>query len=159
MIERVVEFLRIADTQPTDEKVRRRTESSSELVALISLESNRKILLSIVQGVVAGFDKSPFVQESPAVVAVIKAIKDKDTTLPLDLTENALELQAVGAIVVGELLNKKGKGEERDARLLASLALRSALSVRPASTKKTPPFCARVAPVLRGCSASSAWQE
>jgi hypothetical protein len=136
MIERAMEFLRIADPQPTDDKVRRRTDSSSELVRQISSDGNRKILLSMVQGIVGGFDKPPFAQDSPAVTAIIKTIKDKDTTLPVDLKDNALELQAVTAIALGELLNRKGNGEEKEARLFASLAIQSALSIKPESTKK-----------------------
>ena len=133
MLNKTLEFLRIADTQPSDEKVQKRTESAQGLVA--PLRDNQSLLLDFVQGIVAGFTSLSFTQESQAVVLIIKAIKDHGT-LPHDLKENAVELRAVAAIAVGELLTQHPKSVSTDEAILAALALRSALSLRPPATEK-----------------------
>ena len=133
MLNKTLEFLRIADTQPSDEKVQKRTESAEELVA--PLKDNRPLLLEFVQGIVAGFTSTLFTQESQAVVLLIKAIKDHGT-LPHDLKENAVELRAVAAIAVGELLTQHPESVSTDEAVLAALALRAALLLRPATTEK-----------------------
>lgn len=132
MLNKTLEFLRIADTQPSDEKVRKRTESAQELLA--SLKNNQVLLLNFLQGIVAGFGSAPFTQESEAVTLIIKAIKDRGT-LPHDLKENAVELRAVAAIAVGELLTQHTDGNPSHEAVLAALALRAALSLRPAATE------------------------
>ena len=134
MLNKTLEFLRIADTQPSDEKVRKRGESAQDLLA--PLRDNRDILLGFLQGVVAGFASAPFTQESPAVALIIKTIKEKDATLPHDLKENAVELRAVAAIAVGELLTHQPDGVPTDEGVFAALSIRSALSLRPAATEK-----------------------
>jgi len=47
MLNKILEFLRIADTQPSDEKVRKRGESAQDLLA--PLRDNRDILLGFLQ--------------------------------------------------------------------------------------------------------------
>ena len=133
MLNKTLEFLRIVDTQPSDEKVQKRAESAQDLVA--TLRDNRSLLLYFVQGIVAGFTSIPFTQESQAVVLLIKTIKDHGT-LPHDLKENAAELRAIAAIVVGELLTQHPEGVPTNEAVLAALALRAALSLRPASAEK-----------------------
>src|SRR4029077_16123088 len=119
MLNQTLEFLRIADTQPSDEKVRKRRESAQDL--LTSLRENTDILLGFLQGVVAGFGSAPFTQESPAVALIIKTVKDKDATLPHDLKENAVELRAVASIAIGELLAQQPEGIPTKQAILASL--------------------------------------
>src|SRR5947207_1571294 len=133
MLNYTLEFLRIADTQPGDEKVRKRRESAAELVAHIAHKDRYQILLAFVQGIVGGFQAPVFGQLTPAVVMLIKAIQDKDATLPNDLTENGLEIQALAGIATGELLTNHAKST---AAILAALSIRSALSSRPAATEK-----------------------
>jgi hypothetical protein len=135
MLNKTLEFLRMADPQPTDEKVRKRRESAQDLLTF--LREDHSILLDFLQGIVAGFGTSPFTQESPAVVQLIKIIKDRDATLPHDLKENALELRAVAGITVGELLTDQTHGgPPTNEGILAALSIRSALSLRPLATEK-----------------------
>jgi hypothetical protein len=101
---------------------------------LASLRDNRGLLLSFLQGIVGGFNSAPFTQESDAVVLIIKAIKDRGT-VPHDLKENALELRAVAAIAVGELLVEQSESGS-DAAVLAALSFKSALSLRPPASEK-----------------------
>jgi hypothetical protein len=136
MLNKTFEFLRIADAKPSDEKVRKRQESATNLVNKIVTDGGQDSLLAFLQGVVSGFDKSPFTQDSPAVVVLIKAIKDLDATLPQDVKENAVELRAVAGIVVGELLTHQSEGTPTDQAVMAALSLRSALSLRAAATDK-----------------------
>ena len=133
MLNKTLEFLRIADTQPSDEKVQKRAESAQDLVA--PLRGNRSLLLDFVQGIIAGFTSTPFMQESQAVVLLIKTIKDHGT-LPHDLKENAVELRAIAAIAVGELLTRHPEGVPTDEAVLAALAFTAALSLRPAAAEK-----------------------
>jgi hypothetical protein len=136
MLSKTFEFLRIADVQPTDEKVRKRTQSATDLLTQIESEESPDVLLALLQGVVAGFDKPPFTQDSPVIALVIKAVKDQDAAFPNDLKENATELRAVAAIAIGELLIASIQdGGDDDANLVA-LAIRSALSLRPQSSDK-----------------------
>jgi hypothetical protein len=137
MLNKAFEFLRIADPKPSNEKVGMRTKAAADLVTKLAKKENQSLLLAFLQGVVAGFDNPPFTQESPAVVALIKAIKEQggDATLPADLKENALELRALAGMVVGELLEKSLKDGVSDGAMLAALGI-SAASLRPATKDK-----------------------
>ena len=137
MLNKAFEFLRIADPKPSNEKVGMRTKAAADLVTKLAKKENQSVLLTFLQGVVAGFDNPPFTQESAAVVALIKAIKEHggDATLPEDLKENALELRALAGMVVGELLEKSLKDGMSDEGMLAALGI-SAASLRPATKDK-----------------------
>jgi len=136
MLNKTLEFLRIADLQPSDEKVRKRRESAADLVAQLASKTNRGILLALLQGTVAGFDGSLLTQESTAVVLLMKVIKDRDATLPHDLKENAIDLRSVAAIALGELLITQSEGSPTAEAILVALSMRSALSSRPAASDK-----------------------
>jgi hypothetical protein len=129
MLNNTLEFLRIADPEPTGEKVRNRRESAKAL--LDPVKRDRDIFLPLLLGVVTGFDSAPFTQDSRVVAQLISAIKELDATLPRDLTENAVELRAVAGIVVGELLVQQAKGTPTNHGILAAQALRSALTLSP----------------------------
>jgi hypothetical protein len=136
MLSQTFEFLRIIDVQPSDEKVRKRKQSATDLLAHFDANDSQDIMLAFLQGIVAGFDGSSFSQASPAVVLLLKAIKDHDSAVPSDLKENAVELRAVAAIVIGELLTRKSESAYDDEAVVLALALRSALSLRPANKQK-----------------------
>jgi hypothetical protein len=136
MLSQTFEFLRIVDVQPSDEKVRKRKQSATDLLAHFDANDSQDIMLALLQGIVAAFDGSPFSQDSPAVVLLLKTIKDHDAAVPNDLKENAVELRAVAAIVIGELLTRKSESAYDDEAVVLALALRSALSLRPASKQK-----------------------
>jgi hypothetical protein len=129
MLSKAFEFVRIADTNPGDEKVRRRKEAAASLIE--ELTKNRDLLLSVLQGVVFGFDKPPLRQDSPAVQSTLKAVKGPDTAFPEDLTENAMELRAVAAIAIGEILAPSATEQGASSNsVLTALCLRSALALR-----------------------------
>jgi hypothetical protein len=137
MLNKAFEFLRMADAKPSNEKVGMRTKAAADLVTKLAKKENQSLLLAFLQGVVAGFDNPPFTQDSAAVMALIKAIKEQggDATLPADLKENALELRALAGMVVGELLEKSLKDGISDEAMLAALGI-SAASLRPATKDK-----------------------
>lgn len=137
MLNKAFEFLRIADPKPSNEKVGMRTKAAADLVTKLAKKENQSLLLAFLQGSVAGFDNPPFTQESAAVVALIKHIKEQggDSTLPADLKENALELRALAGMVVGELLENSLKDGVSDEAMLAALGI-SAASLRPAAKDK-----------------------
>ena len=96
---------------------------------------NCPLLLAFLQGVIGGFEAVPFSQDHAAVALLIKSIKDRDATLPHDLSENSSELRAVAAITVGELMANQPDGAPADEAVLAALALnRPCRRVRPPAT-------------------------
>jgi hypothetical protein len=72
MLSKTFEFLRIADVQPSAEKVKLRTQSATEILAQVDAEESNEVLLSLLQGIIGGLEKSPFTQESPVVTMLIK---------------------------------------------------------------------------------------
>ena len=135
MLDKGFEFLRMADPQPGNEKVRLRVKSASDLIKWLATDEAQSELLPLIQGVVAGFDSAVFNQDSPVVKAVLKSVKDEDIAFPVDLKENALELRAVAGIAVGELLQRLPVEPSNKQALLAGLAI-SAAELMPASTDK-----------------------
>src|SRR4051794_7016599 len=122
MLSKAYEFVRIADANPSDDKVRRRKDAAVLLLKEVS--GTRDLLLSALQGVVAGFDKAPLSQDSPVVQAVLKAVKGPDTAFPEDLSENAMELRSVAGIAVGELMAQQASGSGTNGSpILAALCL------------------------------------
>lgn len=134
MLNKTLEFLRLADLQPSHEKVRKRSEAATSLVTLISAADNRDILLGCLQGVIGGFVAPVFKQDSPAVDQVYQAIKTLDATLPSELKSNATELRAVAGIAIGELLEGGTEDTPSDMAVLAAMSIKTALSFRPAAT-------------------------
>lgn len=129
MLSKAYEFVRIADTNPSDEKVRRRKDAAALLLEEFS--GNRDLLLSALQGVVAGFEKAPVTQDSLVVQAVIKAVKGPDTAFPENLSENAMELRSVAGMAIGELLTQQASAlGANDSSVLAALCLLSAFALR-----------------------------
>lgn len=128
MLSKAFEFVRIADPNPNDEKVRRRKDAAALL--LKELSGNRDLLLSALQGVVAGFDKVPLTQDSAVVQIALKAVKGADAAFPEDLSENAMELRSVVGIAIGELLTEAPIAEPNGSAVLAALCLRSAFALR-----------------------------
>ena len=61
------------------------------------------MLLGYVVGLVGGFSDH-FRQDSAVIQSLINAIRTHESAFPEDLSENALELRACAAIVVGEIL-------------------------------------------------------
>jgi hypothetical protein len=135
MLDKGFEFIRVADPQPSSEKVKSRIKSASDLIKWLAADEAQSELLPLIQGVVAGFDSAVFNQDSPVVKAVLKSIKGEDTAFPVDLKENALELRAVAGMAVGELLEKLPAKPLNKRALLAGLAI-SAAELFPLSTEK-----------------------
>jgi hypothetical protein len=135
MLSKTVEFLRIADLHPTDEKIRKRQESASGLLPDISGKESPVMLLDFLQGVIGGFESPQFSSDGPAVSHLVETIRANDATIPGDLSENAVELRALAAITVGELLGKQAAKPSDDA-ILAAMAIVSGLALRPATTSK-----------------------
>src|ERR1051326_4236888 len=132
MLNKTLEFLRIADLHPSDEKVRNRLESAKALMELIAKRENRSLLLSCVQGVVVGLDSALFTADASAATEVYKVINERDKTLPSELKENAVELRAVAAVALGELITASTAREA----LLAAAAFHSSLSSRPPANEQ-----------------------
>jgi hypothetical protein len=134
MLNKTLEFLRIVDAHPPDEKIRNRKESAQELLPQVDVDAG--LLMEFVQGAISGFGSAPFTQDSKSVGALVKSIKSRDETLPLDLKENNVELQALAGITLGELLTQQPKGIPTGSAVLAAMCFKSALSLRPVVKEK-----------------------
>lgn len=135
MLSRVYEWYRIVSPQPSSDTVDKRTTSATDLVNAMDEADDLDLVLGCAQGVVAGFD-SGFSQTSPAVQAIVGAIKGRDSAFPQDLTENAIELRSLAAIAIGELLvRNKDDAPDPSAKLVAAV-LQSGLHLRPASKSR-----------------------
>lgn len=134
MFENAFEFVRIADAQPSHEKVQLRIESAKSVLSSVTGGSKTTELLCLIEGTVGGFVSPPFKQDSLAVNLIIDAIK-ANSVLPTDLTENALDLRAVAGLAVGELLKGLANGSHDTRGILAALAI-SAAELRPLPSDK-----------------------
>lgn len=132
MIAQALEFCRLANPQPQHTEIEKRSGAAEALAAkLVGVEA-RSHLLAAVQGVVSGFDKTPFTQQSPTVKLIVETIKLDDLSLPEDLTENSNSLRAVAAMAIQSIL----KGKVSVSSTIVALALRSALSLRKPPTER-----------------------
>jgi hypothetical protein len=136
MLNKALEFLRIADMAPSHEKVAKRSHAAKNIVEAFVTSMDQDLLLPCIQVVVAGFDGLK--QGSSVVEAVYKPIKELDNTLPSDLKDNAMELRAVAAIAVGELLSAHAAtpGAPSAKARLAATAFSSAVTGRPAASER-----------------------
>lgn len=135
MLSHAFEFYRIVDAKPGGEVVKNRTASAADLVTQLASKQSRELLLACVNGLVAGF-RNGFNQNSPAVIAVIKAIKDHDAAFPESLKENAEELRASAATAIGEILHRQMDKPDRGEGIIAALAIRAGLGLRPTVKEK-----------------------
>ena len=138
MLNKTLEFLRIADMTPSHEKVGKRSNAAKIIVEACLKAKDQDLLLPCIQGVVVGFDRVHFKQGSTVVDAVYNPIKELDNTLPSDLKDNAMELRAVAAIALGELLSAHAapQGAPSAKARLTATALVSAVTSRPAVNEK-----------------------
>ena len=132
MIAQALEFCRLANPQPQHTEIEKRSEAAEKLVAKLVGNEARSHLLAAVQGVVSGFDKTPFTQQSPTVKLIVETIKFGDLSLPEDLTENSNSLRAVAAMAIQSILT----GKASVSGTIVALALRSALSLRKPPTER-----------------------
>lgn len=132
MIAQALEFCRLANPQPQHSEIEKRSEAAEALAAKLVGDEARSQLLAAVQGVVSGFDKTPFTQQSPTVKLIVETIKVGDLSLPEDLTENSNSLRAVAAMAIQSILT----GKTSVSSTIVALALRSALSLRKTPTER-----------------------
>ena len=134
MLSRLYEWYRIVNPQPSSDTVDRRTLAAKNLIKLMDEAENFDLVLGCAEAVVGGFD-SGFAQGSPTVQAVVSSIKTHDSAFPQDLTENAVELRAIAAVAIGELLlrneDEADKAPAEEARLVSAI-VQSGLHLRPA---------------------------
>lgn len=134
MLSRTFEWHRIVDPKPSSETIDNRTAAARDLVKLLSDSSGRGLILDAVSGVVSGFE-SGFLQDAPIVQAIVGSIRAHDSAFPQNLSENALELRAMAATALGELMVAKGGEPDQVAIAIASL-LRCGQFLRPALSAK-----------------------
>src|ERR1700694_2650860 len=132
MLNRAFEWYRIVNAQPTSQTIDNRKAAVGDVVKAIDDAENVDLALSCAAAVVAGFENN-FTQDSPLVKALVHAIRTHESAFPQDLSENALELRATAAIILGEIMARGGG--DPDSLLIASV-LQSGLGGRPAPKGK-----------------------
>ena len=150
MLNRVFEWYQMVNPTPADEVINHRTASVTSLVAAILEKEDYEILIQLVAAAVSGLDRG-FTQETPLISLVVQAIREHQSAFPEDLSENALEVRACCALVVGEILAQSGSATDRGDSVLAAGLLTSALGIRPMPAER---YLKRVLEELRAKAAS-----
>jgi hypothetical protein len=135
MISRALEWHRIVDAKPTPETMDRRTAAITDLVKAYDESTEWDVILGSVAGVVSGFEGNR-PANSNAVQLIYQTLKAKDSTVPQDLTDNALELRAAGATALGEIVSRNANAYPDDAALVIASTLLSGLNLRPRTKER-----------------------
>lgn len=122
---------------PDDETISKRNLSAQALIKLIDEADDNTLLIACASGTINGFE-SGFSQDSEAVVTIVKCIRDNQSAFPADLIDNALELRALAAIALGEIITRNygsanGPG---DAAILSSALITTGSELRPRAQER-----------------------
>jgi hypothetical protein len=135
MLSRTYEWYRIVNSSPTTQTIDNRKEAIRTVVDTLDEARDLDGALGFAAGVVAGFEMN-FTQNSPVVQALVRAIRARESAFPEDLSENALELRACAAVVVGEIIAPGDDQVPKAMALPVAAALRSGLGARPSSAER-----------------------
>lgn len=134
MLSKTFEWHRIVDPKPSRETIDHRAAAARDLVKVLNESSDWDLILDAVSGTVSGFE-SGFAQDASIVQAIVGAIRTHDSAFPQSLSENAMELRAMAATALGELMLVEEEVPDQNAIGIASL-LRCGKFLRPASSDK-----------------------
>jgi len=130
MVNRTLEWHRIVNAKPSPDTIDRRTAAITDLVKAYDEATDWEVILQSVAGVVAGFEKNHS-QDSSAVGLVFRSLQGKDSTVPQDLTDNALELRAAAATALGEIISRSPDKYPDSTALLVAITFQTGLGIRP----------------------------
>jgi hypothetical protein len=130
MISRALEWHRTVDAKPTPDTIDRRIAAIGDLVKAYDEAKQWDVILGSIAGVVAGFEGNR-PNNSNAVDLIFKTLQAKDSTVPQDLTDNALELRAAAATALGELVTRNPDAHPDQEAILIAATLHSGLNLRP----------------------------
>lgn len=129
MLSRILEWYRIVNPKPSRDVIDRRTEAARDLVAMFDGVKGWDMIIAAANGVAGGFE-SGFTEDSDIVQATVVSIKKHDSAFPQDLCENAIELQVLTAVALGEFLVRKSKNKPDRFAIVIALILQSGFHLR-----------------------------
>lgn len=130
MLNKVYEWLTVVYPQkPTSEIVTARTATVKSVLAALFESEDIDLLANYSVAAVCGL-RDRFPSDSKVVTILVETIRAHQSAFPADLAENALELQIVSAIVLGELLSPAAREEHRHLSDLAAAMLLSLIECR-----------------------------
>jgi hypothetical protein len=119
----------MVDAKPTAETIDRRTAAIQDLTKALIEPQSWDVVLGSVVGVVEGFEANR-ANTSPAVELIYQSLHAKDSTVPKDLSDNALELRAAAATSIGEILVRNPQSPPSMVALVVASSLLSGLALR-----------------------------
>lgn len=131
MLSRAFEWYRVVNAQPSSEVLDRRITAVNAMTKSLDATEDWNTLFDLAQGVVAGYE-TRYRTDSPIIISLVEAVRGSESAFPQELGENALELRALSAIVLGELMNRNSPEHDQQATLIA-WCVRSGLALRPAA--------------------------
>jgi hypothetical protein len=132
MLSKTYEWLKVVNSKPDDEVVRKRKLACQDLINKIDGAEGINLLVECSAGAVDGFG-TMFTKDSEAVSAITSSIIDHQPAFPSDLSKNALELRVCAMIALGEIMTREASAGEApgDDAVLSSLLLISGAGLRP----------------------------
>jgi GTPase-associated system helical domain len=134
MITRTYEWLIAAKFKPDNATVEIRQKIAAELLKSLDDGKDASTLVNYCVAACAGCKQS-FTSESPFIKKLIETIRKHQAAFPTDLNDNALDIQVLCAVVIGELLSRS-KIPDRDFASAAASLIVSALGLRSAAAGK-----------------------
>ncbi len=104
MLKRVFEWYQMADPDPSDETVEKRTQAVSDLIAKILDSDRKRTVYGCVSLAVSGF-RPEFADNLELAEKALDSIKKFQSAFPSDFSLNALAIRACCAIALGEILS------------------------------------------------------
>lgn len=112
MLSKVYEWLTVVYPQkPTSEVVNARSATVSKVLAELCESENRDLLANYCVAAICGLTDR-FATDSTVVKSLVDKIRSEQSAFPADVSENALELQIVAALVLGELMSPSARKQK-----------------------------------------------
>lgn len=135
MLNKLFEWYRVVNADPTDDVIAKRKASASELIDRIAKESHDKLFVPCVAAAVCGMECA-FDQKQELVSLLVELIRKQQPAFPENLSENALELRVLCAVAVGELLSRSSAQQTESAALLAASLIISGIRLHEPTKAK-----------------------
>jgi len=152
MLSKAYEWLTVVYPQkPTSEVVNARTATVSKALAELFEKDDLALLANYCVAAVRG-PADRFAPDSILVTTLVEKIRAEQSAFPANLEENALELQIVAALVLGELMSPAARNQNRE---LSDLGAAMLLCLVECGTESTAPHLAAVIKELVGLATTT----
>jgi hypothetical protein len=132
MLAKAFDYLRIAETKPSDDTVTKRKNAAAELLSKLTDSNDPSLLAAATAVVVVGLDVDS-ANELQIVSAAYDAVRKHSPATPSSWREIPLDIRACIAIALGELISGMEKIKVRKSALLAAAFTLASRSARASS--------------------------